>query len=180
MNTIEKLDNFTAEIQRVLKEAATKYHVGLLNHVSIRYNLRGRCAGQAVREHDGNLILRFNIEAIEKDYDGMFNDTIPHEVAHLVCFIRPELGKNHDKGWKKICEDLGGQSDRCHQIDLTPAKKTVRFLYVLEDGTEVRLTKKMHSKVRAYPGQLFMRPKHTNCGRRMDIYPTQFVKQVTV
>ena len=173
------LVNFQKRVSDVLEMAHETYSIGDLQHTEIRFDLKGRSAGQAVIR-GSRLILRFNQEAIEKDWNGMFNDTIPHEIAHLVCFKRPELGRNHNKGWKRVCESLGGASDRCHSIELTPAKRTTRFLYVLEDGTEVKLTKGKHLKVRSYPGQLFMRAAHTNSRKQISLHPHHFVKQVTL
>jgi predicted SprT family Zn-dependent metalloprotease len=40
----------------------------------------------------------------------VLEDVIPHEVAHLVCMLRPQHGHSHahDEGWAKVARRLGG------------------------------------------------------------------------
>jgi SprT protein len=174
-----QIHEFQKRVLDVLEMAHELYSIGDLMYTEIRFDLKGQCAGQAMIQ-GSRLILRFNQEAMEKDWDDMFNDTIPHEVAHLVCFKRPELGRNHNRGWKEVCRSLGGAGDRCHKIELSPGKKLTRFLYVLEDGTEVKLTKNAHTKVQNNPGQLFMRAAHTKSRKRIDLHPHHFVKKMII
>jgi SprT protein len=180
--TIQLLDQYTTEIERVIEKASVMFNIPALKATKIRYNIKGQCAGQAIREHSGKTILRFNIEAIEKDWAGMYNDTIPHEVAHLVCYLRPDLGKNHNKGWKRVCEALGGKSDRCHTIDLTPARKVqrVRYIYQVEDGSKIKVTKTVHNRIDASPGSYFIRPSRTYSGKKMDLHPRHFVESIEI
>jgi predicted SprT family Zn-dependent metalloprotease len=61
--------------------------------------------GRATHYEDGSFSLELNLE---EDHRLLADDTIPHEVAHLICFHNPRLGQDHDQGWKEICRDLGG------------------------------------------------------------------------
>ena len=54
---------------------------------------------------------------VDKDFDELYMNTIPHEIAHFVCHIK-NIGKNHDSSWKKVCLALGGNGLSC-------TKKTV-------------------------------------------------------
>lgn len=146
---MKTLADFTALVQLCLKVAAEKY--GEMPNVSIRYDLTGRCAGMAGCRREFrtgkavDLYLRFNREAIQKNWDEMVNQTISHEVAHLVAYCFPELGaKNHNPMWKAIDRSLGGSGARCHQMELTPARARNRYRYVLASGQEISVGPKHH------------------------------------
>ena len=73
---------------------------------TVSFNLRGRVAGWAgckLCSSGRQYSLRFNCELIQgKHFDDMVNLTVPHEVAHLVCYARPDLGSKHDAGWRRV------------------------------------------------------------------------------
>lgn len=139
---------FTAKVIDCLNQARQMY--GHIGNVEIKYDLRGRAAAQAQRRYN-RLILRFNVEAIEKSYDDMVNETIPHEVAHIVAFAFPNLGaKNHNHGWKRIARSLGSNADRCHTIQLTPARRrqrAARQIYRLDSGREILVGPTQHKRI---------------------------------
>lgn len=126
------LKEFNDAVAACLKKASDIYGVNLSTaNVEILNDVKGRAAGWAHPMRYGKYKLRFNLEAIEKHNEQMTKDTIPHEVAHLVCYARPELGKKHDAGWKAVCRRLGGDDSRTHHMLLTPTKvkEIVRFQY---------------------------------------------------
>jgi predicted SprT family Zn-dependent metalloprotease len=49
-----------------------------------------------------------NRDAIAQNPHDMLEDTVPHEVAHIVCMIAPYHGVGHDQGWQEVCKRLGG------------------------------------------------------------------------
>lgn len=122
-------NEFTVAVKAKLAEAAKMYNLpSLVTHTEIVYEVRGRVAGQA--SYRGTKYkLDFNREAVLNYNDDMTVDTIPHEVAHLVCFANPRLGRNHDAGWKRVCRELGGDDSRCHDMTLTPGKQVNRYEY---------------------------------------------------
>lgn len=126
------LKEFTDAVHACLKLASDMYKVDLSPaNVEVHNDIIGKVAGWARPKRYGKYRLRFNLEAIEKHNEEMTKDTIPHEVAHLVCFARPELGDNHDAGWKSVCRALGGDDSRTHDMLLTPAKvkDIIRYEY---------------------------------------------------
>ena len=126
---MDAIQKYIEDTHACLKKASEMFGVNLSPaNVIIECNVRGRCAGWAHPAKHGKYRLRFNEEAILKFPEEMA-DTIPHEVAHLVCFARRELGKNHDAGWKRVCRMLGGDDSRTHDMVLTPAKEKVRVRY---------------------------------------------------
>lgn len=142
-------------------------------------NLKGNSAGQATLRR-GELILRFNIEAIEKAYTDMVEDTIPHEVAHLVCFLDPTYGKNHNQGWSDMAKSLGGSGERIHKIRLSKARRVRRYCYVLSDGSELALTKDQHLKLQEGRSTFHARDCHTLSGTCLPIFKDHFVKEMLV
>lgn len=148
---MKTLAEFTQLVKLCLASAAEKY--GEIPHVDIRYDIRGKCAGMAgatsVNRYTGEvkgLYLRFNREAIAKNWDEMVNQTIPHEVAHIVAYVHRHLGaKNHNYAWAQIDRSLGGTGERCHKMELTPGRRTSRFLYRNEKGTEFNIGPKHHA-----------------------------------
>ena len=139
---------FEREIQAKLEEADAKFLTTLGTNTTIRFDLTGRSAGQAYRK--GNVLgLRFNVEAIGMDWDGMFNDTIPHEVAHLVTFQKPRLGRNHDHGWRRVAVALGSTGDTRHALKLTPGRIVTKFRYVLNSGKELMIGPIRHKRIQS-------------------------------
>lgn len=137
--------NFTQLVRICIEAAEEKY--GLLGPVDIRFDLKGMAAGQAQLRR-GKLIVRFNREALAKDWDHMVRETIPHEIAHLVAYARPNLGaKGHNAMWKRIAQSLGCKGDRCHTIQLTPTRKRVRYFYKLPSGTELLVGPQQHKNI---------------------------------
>lgn len=140
-------NHFESKVQECLKKAQEMFNLSedFLN-VDIRFDLKGKTAAYAIRKNN-KLSLRFNVEAIEQEFDDMINDTIPHEVAHLVCYVKPFLGKNHNHGWKRVCKKLGGTGNRTHSYGLTKAKTTYVHAYKLDDGTIIKLGTNRHNKI---------------------------------
>lgn len=165
------LKDFTDAIHACLKLASETYNVDLSpDTVTIENNIKGDVAGQAWRKVYGKYRLRFNLEAIEKHNEEMTKDTIPHEVAHLVCYARPELGKNHDDGWKRVCRRLGGDDSRLHDMVLTPAKikDIIRFEYNVL-GHPVMLGPRQHKAVQ--DGSKSYTCRHPKHGKNIAILP---------
>ena len=130
-----KLEQFKVEVRKCLERAGEMYGLEeLLKHVGIRLDIRGyRKAGQACRR-GFQFYLRFHPDAIVKHWDEMVNNTIPPEVAHTVCQMRPELGKNHDSGWKRVCRALGGDDSRTHTLEFGSKPKRQECWYKTTTG----------------------------------------------
>ncbi len=151
---MKTLADFTQLVNLCLAIASEKY--GEMPKVTIKYDIRGKTAGyagcklnRATREAY-DLYLRFNREAIGKNWDEMVTQTIPHEVAHLVAYVFPQLGaKNHNYAWQRIDRSLGGSGERCHKMELTAARKTNRYIYKADNGVEMEIGPKHHSALQS-------------------------------
>ena len=163
--------NFTQLVNLCLKIANDTY--GDLGPVKIRYDLRGLSAGQArckispITGVGYDLELRFNKEAMAKDWDHLVKETIPHEVAHLVAYAKPALGaKNHNKQWERIARSLGCKGERCHKIKLTPARRRIRYKYVTDSGAVVIAGPKHHQRIQSLGRLALLTTRET--GERLD------------
>ncbi len=142
------IKKFTDACHAKLEEAKEKF--GFDKPVNLRFDIRGRKAGTASRDSRGNYLMRFNPEGIVKHYDEMLN-TIAHEVAHLVCFWNPRLGKDHDYGWQRVALELGCTGDRCHTMNLTPARapKPLEYSYRCTNGKIVEIGERHHQALQS-------------------------------
>ena len=137
-----------ARVFEVVNEARKLYpSYAAAPYPEIRFYTKGRVMGTA----KGGCILRLNLTLAEQNMDEALNDTIPHEVAHLVCQVDPTQGKGHNYGWRWVCQSLGGSGRRTYcPTGFTPKviKKTVRqYRYVAACGTEIWLGAGRHSKI---------------------------------
>ena len=103
---------------------------------TISFNLRGRCAGQYVRKA-GSDTLRFNFDLLNRYPQEMLNQTVPHEVAHLVA-RHVHMGRRiraHGREWQAIMQFFGCEPSRCHNMETTPARRTRKYVVVCDCQT---------------------------------------------
>lgn len=68
-----------------------------------------RAVGTAMYDrqaHKATIVL--NRDAIVQNFKDMIEDTVPHELAHIVCMANPIYGEGHNQGWQEVCKRLGG------------------------------------------------------------------------
>lgn len=152
---MQTVANFIQLVKLCIDAAEAKY--GKMGHIDIRCDIRGKTAGYAgwkVNRRTGEktgFYLRFNREAISKHWEEMVQSTIPHEVAHIVCAAFPELGgENHNWKWAQVDRALGGTGERCHTMELTPGRKTNRYIYKDSLGQEVTVGPKHHAALQRH------------------------------
>ena len=141
-----------AKCNEVIALAKSKYNVDL-SKVAITFNLKGRVAGWAcARGSFGarTYQVKFNHDMITRGdpevLSDMINDTVPHELAHIVCFINPLLGKNHDHGWASVCRGLGGTGNRTHDNEVVYGRGNT-YEYTTDRGHKVRLNERRHQHI---------------------------------
>jgi predicted SprT family Zn-dependent metalloprotease len=131
-------------VRKCVDLANEKYGFNVqMSDIHISFKTKGRAAGTAARR-GSQYYLEFSLESADLDIREMLEDTVPHEVAHLVCFFDYSLGRNHDRGWKRVCIGLGGTGNRTHTQKLTKAKYRAGYLYRLDSGREVVVGPKVH------------------------------------
>ena len=147
-----QMEQIKAKVAECVERANRTFNITLPN-VTVRFDLKGRAAGIAMVRY-GQYILRFNVNHMAlggKTWEHLLNDTVPHEVAHLVCYFNPMLGSRHDNGWKRVCIALGGNGQRCYSEEDAPeAHAAMRpYVYTTTNGTKCPVTPALHKKIQA-------------------------------
>ena len=101
--------------------------------IPVRYDLKGRCAGQFCTRY-GSSYLRVNTVLLTENVEHYIAQTIPHEVAHYINRVTSPFASAHGNEWKNIMTRIMGvRADRCHSYDTSNArqgsKTTKRFTY---------------------------------------------------
>ena len=131
-----------AKCKEVFATATTLYGVDM-SKCGIRFDLKGRAGGMACRR-GGQVYMRFNYDMIARETEEMVNVVVPHEIAHIVCFLKPSLGRNHDYGWARVCKALGGTGDRTHEMDVVYGKG-ITYEYMSSTGHAIRVNDRRHA-----------------------------------
>lgn len=93
-----------------------------LRRPTVTYDLRGHHAGYA-RSSNNNIRLNLDLLLNETTRDEILNETIPHEVAHIVQRQIWPNSKSHGKEWKRLMWYLGLEPTRCHTMQTKAARK---------------------------------------------------------
>jgi predicted SprT family Zn-dependent metalloprotease len=114
--------------------------------IDVRFDLRGRSAGQALRRGT-QYAMRFNIDMVNNNsFDVILKDVVPHELAHIVCMFTG-ADKGHGRVWRNTCIALGGTGERCHKEEVIPARITEKFIYRTTCGKSVAVGKVRHNRI---------------------------------
>lgn len=132
--------------KQVFEVAKRLYGVDM-SKVGIRFDLKGRVGGMACRR-GGMYYMRFNYDMLQRETEEMVNVVAPHEIAHIICYMKPMLGSNHDTGWQRVCKALGGSGERTHDMDVVYGKG-LTYEYITDRGHKVRLNDRRHDYVQA-------------------------------
>lgn len=152
---------FTIKFNELIIKAEKIYDINM-SDVGLMLDLKGNSTlGVAVLAANGRKFIRFNTEAVEHYLDHMVDDTLPHEVAHMVEYVQ-RGSSNHGANWKKICAELGGNPTRCFdglQFPLLkPARKMREWLYINEQGNAMNFSTVRHNRMQnkgiTYSGSL--------------------------
>ncbi|WP_201245780.1 SprT-like domain-containing protein [Halochromatium salexigens] len=132
-------------------EARTRALLGRLERtrIEIRFDLRGKSAGQVRIRPDGRALIRYNLELLKRGGADFIEETIPHEVAHVLAYqchgpgIRP-----HGAEWQRIMRMLGAEPTRCHDYDVSGLETRTLHYFDYHCGCMAhRLSSIRHNKV---------------------------------
>ncbi len=144
-NTSMRTLQIRDKVDQLLNEADSLFNI-TLPFVDVRFDLRGKTAGQALVKN-GQYSVRFNIDMINDDrFDHIYNDVVAHEICHIVGFYTGKF-RNHDNGWKRACIALGGTGERCHSLEVTYARTVKQYLYETTCGSKVKVSAIRHNKI---------------------------------
>lgn len=179
MVTAEMKAKVNAKLRECIEKANKRYNIDL-KFPTVVYNKRGTVAGTASFRSwkiDINPIL------LVENFEDMLNDTVPHEMAHLITDkVYPEAHKSgpmqwtstglkrgkrslHGDEWKSVMRTLGVSPSRCHQYDTTNAKTRTNASYAYKCtccGAVLQFGPKRHAQQQRTPGWY----THSSCGRQ--------------
>ncbi|URC15240.1 SprT-like domain-containing protein [Paraglaciecola Antarctic GD virus 1] len=135
------------------KDAEEKYGVNM-GLLTLRTTLRGTKMGSANMSFAGGpkLWINLNINAIngtkvQRDY--VIDVTIPHEMAHIVNFLLPSSGKDHNRGWKSVCLALGGNGTvKYSGSEVGNISSSKNYNYLIS-GKNVSIGRIRHGRIQA-------------------------------
>lgn len=109
----------------------------------IHYKIKGRVAGKAWITQNK---LGFNAQLLNDNVDEFINQTVTHEVAHLIAYkVYHDTG--HGSFWKHVMMSLGATPKRCHNYDVTNTSTRPRFAYVCNCNETHQLSNIIHNKI---------------------------------
>lgn len=141
----ERVEQVKAKIAQLIAAYEARHPGQKVPHTEIRFDLRGRAAGQAGRR-GWNYFMRFNRDMMmNQGWDHLINDTVPHELAHIICFANGS-DQGHGVFWRRTCQALGGSGERCHSEEVTYAKGRT-YVYTSSTGHTVTLSQVKHRRI---------------------------------
>ncbi len=129
--TLTALQYSVVEAVRVNIETANDYFGKTLVVPEVRFDLRGKSAGQARFEYPrafglvkkASPVIRFNRILMEENPQAFINEVAPHEVAHVVANqLFGRKIKPHGQEWKMIMRSVLKQEPSVtHRFDVSRA-----------------------------------------------------------
>ena len=140
----ERISQVQARIQTLKTQWQTQTGQTLPD-IQVRFDLRGRVAGWA-GSRGGRYFMRFNTDMMQNTgWDHVLNNTVPHELAHVICFVQG-TDSGHGSTWARTCRALGGNGERCHSEAVTYAKGQT-YVYTTSTGRTIHLSSIKHGKI---------------------------------
>ena len=142
-------------IEADLRAAFTKH----MNHACKLYpSLVGKDVKFIIKQNMGKMAgtariqeISVNLTMARQNYEHIANHTIPHEIAHVICFIM-NWDNGHGRMWKRVAASLGIVPDRCFSLVATGIKPVMmrqrsQYLHKATCGTEIWLSDVVHGKI---------------------------------
>ncbi|MES9940109.1 MAG: SprT-like domain-containing protein [Candidatus Thiodiazotropha sp. 6PLUC2] len=132
--------------------ASAEHHFDLdPSHPEIFFDLKGKAAGLLITHKNGASKIRYNPILLEHYGQKFLDQTVPHEVAHLVArtLFGPSI-KPHGKEWQAIMSFFKTPALRCHSFDTTlSTTRSMRYFEYRCDCQNHRISAIRHNRVRA-------------------------------
>ncbi|WP_296811339.1 SprT-like domain-containing protein [Thiocapsa sp.] len=142
-------EHAAARTGALLREAEAWLHLAM-PQVEIRFDLRGTAAGQARMRSGSFAVIRYNTTLLGLHPTQFIAETVPHEVAHVVAFVKngPRI-RPHGPEWQAVMRHFGVEPSRCHRFDVSRlrTRSLRRFLYRCSCGTH-EISSIRHNRIR--------------------------------
>lgn len=121
--------------------------------IDLNFDKKGTTAGTASWYRDGSYSLDFNLELAMLNQQETLNQTVPHEVSHILDYWMHPGGmgsSHHGDNWKYIMAFVYGlRPDRCHSMDVSSVKRVEPRIHKLgcsSCGKNYWITTRQHNK----------------------------------
>lgn len=128
----------------------------VIPEVTVRFDLRGAAAGQAVFSRCGKIAIRYNRILLQENGEEFLRRTVPHEAAHVVArLLHGPRCRPHGREWQRVMARFGAEATRCHGFDIRRAATRRLRRYGYRCGCrEFALTSIRHGRVQR--GQVYL------------------------
>ena len=146
-NISYELNQIQQRIQTLYNQAEHRFN-RLFKRPYVRFDLEGESAGQALlHKHQ----LRFNLILLKENRTHFLEQTVAHEVAHLIA--HELFGKKiraHGKEWQHIMNQVFKlPADRCHAYDTQrTSRKPWLYQCLCKDGNIIYLGTTRHNRAK--------------------------------
>lgn len=111
-------------------------------------------AGKAVQEAGtGNLIIKLSVHYLEREFDWVMDEIIPHEVAHIIGFWLERNGAHgsygHDERWQEIAKYLGSSGAETPEVPETYQAGNI-YKYRTSTGNVVTVNQDQHDQLQNF------------------------------
>ena len=154
-DTIDDLVTDAVERTHALILVAEGHFKMKLPFPEIRFDLRGKAAGQLRTHPNRPPRIRYNPAILIRHPEDFLAQTVPHETAHLAAYrLYGNRIKPHGHEWQHVMSVFGARPERCHNFDVDGlgARRMTRFNYHCQCQTH-RLTSIRHGRIQE--GQIY-------------------------
>ena len=96
-------------------DKASKAYDRPFHKIAVSLDLKGTCAGKAYHWENRIKLNRF---LLNQNPEEMINQTLPHEIAHVIAHIQyPFCKRGHGPEWRSVMRMFGLEPDRCHEFN---------------------------------------------------------------
>lgn len=133
MDSVEmKEDEVVGETKKYLEMATKTFPHSKIEKckLQIKFNIKGQTAGQVQYKKNNEFIIRYNPTLlVNGEYKDFLEETVPHEVAHVITHIVYGKVKPHGSEWKRIMRSFGKNPQTYHNYNLKKSRNVKKFRY---------------------------------------------------
>jgi SprT protein len=140
---------------RLLRIAAGHFRVQIAVP-RIRFDLRGKTAGQVRIAPGRACLVRYNAALLIRHSSAFLAQTVPHEAAHVVVFhVHGPPRRPHGGEWQNVMRLFGAMPERCHSFEVDGLQTRRLRQYDYHCGCRAhRLSSIRHNRVQG--GQIYL------------------------
>ncbi len=147
MEAQELMKVVDAKVRETMKFAESTYK-RKFKTPTIEYTVKGVVAGYADYL---TWTVNLNLFYLLNEHENMIEDTIPHEIAHLIAFRVYGRIKPHGWQWQSVMRSFGLDPVRCHEYEdkdvRTGIRRTRQFTYTCLCSQPVTCGLNVHNKI---------------------------------